>query len=257
MSEKRLLTVACPRCKTVLQVKTHATEKTFACPKCAAQVTASVAAPRQAAEILPVAALWVEPAQPMPVAQFATAAGRSPRPMPLLVGVSAAVLVLLCVVTYLLVRVSGGGASATDASAQNTSAMDTNQSMAAVQAGQSTSQNDDGPPPVIAQPFVPTAPVAEDSVAPPPPVTKPQQDGGTLESPAKQAAKEQMQLAQQDYMQAERQWTQRRNWRLANAGRMAAMGLKLVPENQEREKQQRDQAKQAYDRARQIYLQTP
>lgn len=68
MSEKRILTAKCPSCGTTLQVKTRSVEKTIACPKCQASVTASAAA-GAAPEGLPFAALVEEPKPALPMAE--------------------------------------------------------------------------------------------------------------------------------------------------------------------------------------------
>jgi hypothetical protein len=243
MNEKRVVNVKCPQCNTTLQVKTRSAEKVVACPKC--QTSMKVLAGASAApapEALPEAAYWQEPAEPLPFAEptglpYAapmTSAPGTHRALVIAISASAAV-VLVAVGVFFAMRAGGGGGTSQQPELVNQINPIVPQSggqgavnvPSEIVQGENT-ETEQGQGAFVQQPIPQPIPQV---------VPQPQQNNAA-------AAQDKVNRAAARVSSLERQ---KRDWLLANSGRLRASGVRVIVWPNER---LLDQARQELEMAR-------
>jgi ribosomal protein L37AE/L43A len=242
MNEKRILSVTCPSCASALQVKTRAAEKVFACPKCGAQVTATAgpdAAPQASVEPLVEAALWQEPQQ-APGEAPTMIHSDGPGPMARWIG-AGMVLALFGIGVTLAMRVghSRPGQSLDSAVVFADKLKGSGGTNPGEQGGGDVLTPSEGAP------SVPPSDGFEPNVNQQPKLPFNPQEGNSGAA----AAKAKLDQAASRVQNLQRQ---KRDWLLANAGRKAASGQRVVWPNE----RLLDEARRELEQAQTIYEQS-
>ncbi len=241
MSEKRIVNVKCPQCNTTLQVKTRSAEKMVICPKCQTPMrvlAAAGAAP--APESFPEAAFWQDAPESLPFAEPLHYAAPATAPsggrrQAIVIGLSvSAAAVLLSVGVFFAIRAgSGGNTQQPELVNQNNPVVPPGGGQGPVSLpeevvqGEGT-QTEQGQGAFVQQPV--PQPIPQD-------VPQPQQANAAV-------AKAKMDRAAARVSSLERQ---KRDWLLANSGRLRASGVRVIVWPSER---LLDEARQELEMAR-------